>query len=425
MTTHKTTAVLGDYLAALDTLIQPIAAAALPTGQQTMPVLLAALGNPHRRLRVVMVAGSTGKGSTAWQLAGHLAAAGQRIGLYTSPHLHSFRERIRLHTAPTGQPFDPALISQADFTTAAARVTGAARQIGLHPSTFEAATALAYLHFADRAVDVAVMEIGIGGRYDAVRVLPPMLALITPIETEHAAMLGGTLESIAWHKAGIIPPGGHALTVPQHPAVHAVLAAEAAQHGAMLTVTDDLAATAAHWLGVTPLALPAALPPGRLEHVTVRGVPVIIDGGHTPRAAAYVRQHIAGHFPGLPCRAVIGMLADKDAAGFLATFEGPGWTIQPIDTPTDRGLPASALRAAYPPSSASLTDAQAGHTLEEVFAGLGKPHSPEVVLITGSLRVAAAARVLAGLLPADLRAEAVATAALFDGAGYRQRWQRR
>ncbi|MGQ9909844.1 MAG: bifunctional folylpolyglutamate synthase/dihydrofolate synthase [Candidatus Flexifilum sp.] len=392
------------YLAALDRLIQPIPAAALPTDLEPLRALLAALGDPQRHVRAIAIAGSTGKGSTAWRLAHQLPG---RIGLYLSPHLHSFRERIRL----AGNP-----IPRDDFSALAERVRAAADRTGVTPSTFEATTALAYLYFAEQRVDRAVMEIGLGGRFDAVNVAAAPLALIAPIELEHAAMLGGTLEAIAWHKAGIIPPGGIALTVPQDPVVQGVLEAEARRQHAHLLITDDLAAAAHAVLGSVPIARAAPPFPGRLEPVERQrnGLQqtIVIDGGHTPGAARYVRARALADAP--TGRVLIGMLRDKDAAGFLHEFDRPGWTVELVSLPGARGLDAHELAAAYAFRAARP---EVGTSVE---AGLDRAEEP-LIVVTGSLRLAAAAREHLGLLDADLLAEARATRALFDGPSYRQR----
>lgn len=395
---------LGAYLAALDRLIRPIPAAALPATLEPMRAVLAALGDPQMRVRIIMIAGSTGKGTTAWRLAHQLPG---RVGLYLSPHLHSFRERIRI----AGRP-----IPREDFHALADRVLAAADRLHLTLSTFEATTALAYLYFAERRVDWAVMEIGLGGRFDAVHVTAPRLALITLIELEHAAMLGGSLEAIAWHKAGIIPPGGVALTVPQDPAVQRVLIDEARSQRAHLLITNDLAAATLSALGVVPITDAVPPFPGRLERVerSVDGIAqtIWIDGGHTPGAAHYVRARTLADAH--TARIIVGMLRDKDVTGVLSAFDQPGWTIETVNLPGPRGCSAVELAAA---ASGKAAHVQAGTTLE---VALDRAREP-LLLIIGSLRLAAAAREHLGLLDADLLAEARATRALFEGPSYDQR----
>ena len=176
--------------------------------------LLEAIGNPHKRLSAIVVAGSTGKGTTCHQIAQLLHAPGSKVGLYTSPHLHSFRERFVINNQ---------IISQEAFIEAANVVIISASKLPHHYSTFEQATALALWWFDQQQTDIVVLEIGLGGRWDAVNVVNNILALFTPIELEHAAMLGSTLESIAGYKAGIIKPDGEAITVTQPEMVMKVL----------------------------------------------------------------------------------------------------------------------------------------------------------------------------------------------------------
>lgn len=396
-------AAIDDYLAALRAIIHPIRSTALPRTLDPMRDLLSALDDPQQHVSVIMVAGSTGKGTTAWRLAHRLPG---RIGLYLSPHLHSFRERLRS---------DGQMITRADFTRLVGRVLAAADRAQVRPSTFEAATALAYLYFAEQQVDTAVMEIGLGGRFDAVNVTPARLAVITPIEIEHAAMLGGSIEAIAWHKAGIIPPGGVVISAPQSDPVRRVLQTEADASGAALTVAEDVPNAALAALGVQPTERPIPPFPGRLERVErivgdLRQT-IVIDGGHTPTAARFIRDQALGDAPA--ARVIIGMLRDKDAAGFVSAFDRPGWAIEPVTIAVDRGLSASELAAACRLPSSRLI---VGTTLEDALDRAGDA----LILVAGSLRLAAAAREHLGLVDPDLLPEARATRTLFEGAEYRR-----
>ena len=177
-------------------------------GLETIRALLKELGDPQDRFRALHVAGSKGKGSTAAMAASILTAAGRRTGLFTSPHLASYRERIRI----AGVPVEAGVV-----VDGVRRVTDAAavlqRRGGLdHPPTFfEVTTALGFLAFADAHVTDAVVEVGLGGRLDATNVLVPRVGVITTIELEHTDLLGPTLADIAREKAGILKPGQHAI----------------------------------------------------------------------------------------------------------------------------------------------------------------------------------------------------------------------
>jgi dihydrofolate synthase / folylpolyglutamate synthase len=164
-------------------------------GLETMQILLDRVGNPHRALRVLHVGGTNGKGSTAAMVASVLQHSGRRVGLYTSPHLVDFRERIRINGC---------MITQHQVEESLARVRSTLHD-NLEPTFFEMTTALAFLHFADAEVDVAVLEVGLGGRFDATNVVEqPLASAITTIGLDHQEYLGQTEEAIAFEKGGII-----------------------------------------------------------------------------------------------------------------------------------------------------------------------------------------------------------------------------
>lgn len=190
---------------------------------EQMRVLVRALGNPERRLQSVLIAGTNGKGSTAATLASIVQAAGYRTGLYTSPHLMRINERIQI---------DREQISDAEFTLIYDRVDSVAQalvrsgELPWHPSFFEMLTAMMFEYFASAGVELAVLEVGMGGRLDATNVADPCLGVITDIDFDHQKFLGNTLPEIAREKAGIIRPGGTVVLLPQHPQVNETLGRE-------------------------------------------------------------------------------------------------------------------------------------------------------------------------------------------------------
>lgn len=185
-----------------------------------MRALLEAVDHPERRFPSVLVAGTNGKGSTAATLASILKASGLKTGLYTSPHLVRINERIRL----SGRE-----ISDADFSELHGKVDRVAEQlvaqggVPWHPSFFEMMTAIAFEHFARERVDLAVLEVGMGGRLDATNVVDPVVSVITDISLDHQKFLGDTLSEIASEKVGIIRPGGAVVTLPQQPEANDVI----------------------------------------------------------------------------------------------------------------------------------------------------------------------------------------------------------
>ncbi|MGA8530490.1 MAG: folylpolyglutamate synthase/dihydrofolate synthase family protein [Acidobacteriaceae bacterium] len=208
------------YAAALDRLHARAAELYVVPGQprrkfrlEEMRTLVAALGHPEQRFRSVLIAGTNGKGSASATLSSILVAAGYRSGLYTSPHLDRVNERIRIAGTP---------ISDADFARHYFRVDDCAGQLISegklpgYPSFFETLTALAFSAFAEAEIDLAVLEVGMGGRLDATNVVEPLVSVITDISLDHMEWLGHTISEIAREKAGILRPNGTLITLPQH-----------------------------------------------------------------------------------------------------------------------------------------------------------------------------------------------------------------
>lgn len=185
-----------DWLFTQTSVFERDGASAYKPGLETITKLLQQLGNPHQRLRCVHVAGTNGKGSTASTLAAVFQAAGMRTALYTSPHLVDFRERIRVNGEMIPQR---EVIRFVDEFRANPR--------GLAPSFFELTTAMAFNYFAEQEVDIAIIEVGLGGRLDSTNVITPIVSVITNISLDHTSLLGNSLAEIATEKAGIIKPG--------------------------------------------------------------------------------------------------------------------------------------------------------------------------------------------------------------------------
>ncbi len=300
-------------------------------------ILLEALGNPQGKFPAVLIAGTNGKGSTAATLASILNAAGLCTGLYTSPHLERPNERIRLGRKE---------IADADFARLYFRVHDVAQELVLAgrlaqvPSYFEILTALAFLYFAENSLDIAVLEVGMGGRLDATNVVEPMLAIITDISLDHMEWLGSTISAITREKAGILRRGGTMITLPQHPEANQVLGEVAMELGVRgvsavpylpaavtsgsyqvealgSTIKVDSPLGGAHqqrnvalaiaaavelteWQGlpVTPAAIEEGIRrtywPGRLERKTKNGVEWILDVAHNPAGMWALRAGIRG-----------------------------------------------------------------------------------------------------------------------------------
>ena len=411
-----------------------------------MEALLEALGNPHRAYPVLHIAGTKGKGSTAALMAAALQAEGYRVGLYTSPHLEDFAERIRINGRPIPHADLPAVVERLKPCTA--RIPNL--------TTFELTTAAAFLYFADRRVDVAVVEVGLGGRLDATNVVQPLASVITPISYDHTAILGSTLAAIAGEKAGIIKPGVPVIVAPQPPEARRRILAVAAGRGAPVVevgrdwlyapvarsldgqvlfvwhaaeqplvdafvesggfqeweptrlripllgphqVVNAATAYAAlqtarrQGLQVSQEAIrrgfPAARWPGRFE-VLHRNPPLVIDGAHNRAAARQIRLTVDEYFPGWPVVLVFGASADKDIRGMLEALAPRARRIIVTRARHPRAAEPADLRAEVHRLGRA---AQAFPDVEDALRVAFREAAGEaVILVTGSLFVAAAAR---------------------------------
>jgi dihydrofolate synthase / folylpolyglutamate synthase len=361
-------------------------------GLENMVKICAALQNPERAFRSVIIAGTNGKGSVAAMLSASLYAAGYRTGRYTSPHLERLEERFVIGEEEVDSA---ALESAADAVrTAVERLVREGALEGL-PTFFECVTATAFELFRRMSVEVAVVEVGLGGRLDATNVITPMAAAITSIDFDHQDLLGGTLASIAREKAGVIKRGmpvvagwlpqeamevieevcraeqARVVRVPDRVRVSADVTAERT----VATLQTDrtslrdvpLALTGRHQahnaavalclmetLADAGLDLPAsairsgltdARWPGRLERLRWRGAEVVLDAAHNPAGAralaSYLRE--AGW---IGVTLVIGAMADKDVSGIVSELAPCAASIVCTTPPNARAMPAETLAAA-------------------------------------------------------------------------------
>lgn len=185
-----------DYLYNAAPLFQQVGSAAYKEGMENTFIIDERLGHPHRKYQTIHVAGTNGKGSTSHLLASILQEAGYKVGLYTSPHLLDFSERIRVNGKPVNREYVVRFVRQQRNLLE-----------DIHPSFFELTTGMAFAYFAEQEVDIAVIETGLGGRLDCTNIISPLLSIITNISLDHTNLLGNTLTAIAREKAGIIKPG--------------------------------------------------------------------------------------------------------------------------------------------------------------------------------------------------------------------------
>ena len=205
-----------------------VGGAAYKPGLENTLRLMSHVGNPHERLKAIHVAGTNGKGSTAHLIAAALQASGRKVGLFTSPHLVSLTERIRINGVPIPEETVAAFVTEhKDFLDA------------IQPSFFETMTALGFWYFVQQKVDIAVVEVGLGGRLDSTNVLTPILSVITNIGLDHTEFLGHTLTQIAKEKAGIIKPGVPVVIGESHPQTMNVFLAKAQACGSEIYFADQ------------------------------------------------------------------------------------------------------------------------------------------------------------------------------------------
>jgi dihydrofolate synthase/folylpolyglutamate synthase len=389
-------------------------------GLERIETLLDALGEPQRLPRIVHVAGTNGKGSTCAMIESGLRAAGLHTGLFTSPHLVEPTERIRVDGCP---------VPAAQFTAAFDRVHQCAEEllnrdtIDFHPTYFETVTAMAFLLFREVRTDAAVLEVGLGGRLDATNVVHPELCVITPVDFDHEALLGKSLEAIAGEKAGILKPGVPAVFAAQRPEAQQTLDRRAAElgievvraeekwtvedvkysaRGSSFTAHDGhtlhiecplagahqvgnalVAAVALDRMGVAPSAIErgiaAARWPGRLDRVS-ESPEIILDGAHNPAGARALADYIERFYSARHVVLIYGAMRDKaveEIAGIL--------------------FPRAAEVIATAPHQSRAVDPEtirafAGHpcvrTAPDLAAALDAAHrgpADGVIFITGSL----------------------------------------
>ncbi len=384
-------------------------------GIDRMRLLAAALGHPERTYPCIHVAGTNGKGSVSAMLDSVLRAAGWRTGLYTSPHLVRLGERMQV---------DRVAMTDAEIVAYARELQGhadtlAARDPEDHPSFFEFMTGAAFLHFARKQVDIAVIEVGLGGRFDATNIVEPEIAAITSIGLDHCELLGDTLAQIAFEKAGIIKPG-RPVVVGRMPAeAFAVIERVAAERGAPLWSverefgpdiaqypTTNLEGDYQRWNAATAALVARLLPerwrvtseavarglqtvrwPGRWEHRRVGATPLILDATHNPEGAAQLEANLGrlvaatGRKPAV----IVGATGERRAQAVLAAVAKHALEIHLVVPQQDRAMGFEVLERCVP---AEFRGTVRRATLAELFpqpdrCALGG--ADDTVVVTGSI----------------------------------------
>ena len=337
------------------------------------------LGDPQKKLRFVHVAGSNGKGSTCAMTASILQAAGYRTGLYTSPYIQTFCERIQVN----GEN-----IPEHRLAEVTEKLRDAAETMEDHPSWFEMVTAVAFQYYLEENCDIVVLEVGMGGEFDSTNVIDaPEVAVLTNIGLEHTEYLGNTIEEIAHTKSGIIKPGCRVVSYDNIPEVRKVISEVAAENGAPLTFADpagirlvsrDLNGQVFEWEGQTyrlPLhgehqlrntsvvmeivralreqgwdipdeavheGLANVKWPARFQ-ILSREPLFILDGGHNPQCAEAMTECLAALLPGQKVDFLLGILADKDYTQMIDILEPYAASFHCIAPENERALGVEAL----------------------------------------------------------------------------------
>jgi dihydrofolate synthase/folylpolyglutamate synthase len=393
-------------------------------GLDRIRAVLDALGRPQNRCRFVHVAGTNGKGSTCAMIESGLRAAGLRTGLFTSPHLAQPTERIRIDGEPVDAGRFAAAFERVHLAVESLLDAGA---IDMHTTYFETVTAMALVIFAEERTDKVVLEVGLGGRLDATNVVRPELCVITPIDFDHEAFLGRSLESIAGEKAGILKPGVPAVFARQRPEAAPVLDARAEKVGAPVARTTGwqirnlelhpagsrfeagqpalfidcplagehqvenavTAALALRSLGISDSSIQAGIArtrwPGRLERVSERPE-IILDGAHNPAAARALAAYIERFYGARRVRLIYGAMRDKAVAEVGGILFPQAQEVILTAPRQSRAIAPEALRG--------LVDHPNLRVAAHIEDALEMPPGDAVTFITGSLFLVAEARAI-------------------------------
>ncbi len=363
-------------------------------GLETTRTLAERAGNPQNQLRFIHIAGTNGKGSTCAILESIYRAAGLRVGLFTSPHLVSFRERIQVNRQ---------WISEADLVRLASAVRthsskfrlqtvpepakAGTPNLDVHPTLFEFVTVMSLRYFAEQKCDLVIWETGLGGRLDATNIVTPLASLITNIQLDHQQWLGNTLAEIAVEKAGIIKPGVPVLTATSEPEALRVIEAAARKNESPLTILnagrlkaelqahlpllgDHQQLNAALALATVDVLQPQ-IPvrdaqlrkglaevnwPGRLQLVTrPGGQQILLDGAHNLAGVEALAVALQQHFPSAKPTLILGILADKDWRPMCARLATLAARTLTVPVASERTAKAAELAAVFRKTSSSVT----------------------------------------------------------------------
>jgi dihydrofolate synthase/folylpolyglutamate synthase len=382
--------------------------------------LAAFVGNPQENLRFIHVAGTNGKGSTCAMLESIYRTAGLRVGLFTSPHLVAFGERIQVNRQWMNEDQIVRLVTE---------LQPLLRKFSqkTHPTFFEVVTVMALRHFAEQKCELVIWETGMGGRLDATNIVTPLASVITNVDFDHQQWLGDTIEKIAFEKAGIIKPGVPVITATKNPQALPVIANLARRRHSTLRVVDQAEADGPALDGIkVPLAgrhqrLNAALAaatvdvlgeqlavsrdavieglstvqwPGRMQLVRLPdGRSVLLDGAHNQAGSAVLAQEIQRQFPGSRPTLVFGVLQDKDWRSMAASLAPLAKQVILVPVKSERTLSPKEMLSVWQQANSDAPDLVCA-SLAEAFARI---QTEELVVVSGSLYLVGEAMELLGL----------------------------
>lgn len=353
--------------------------------------LLSSLGEPQKGLRFIHVAGTNGKGSVCAMIDSVSRSAGMRTGLFTSPHLVRFNERIQIDGIPID---DPALVRGIHHLRS---LIDEER----HPTFFEITTALALDYFRAQSVDLVVLETGLGGRLDATNLVTPLVSVLTSIDLDHQKWLGQTLTEIAIEKAGIVKPGVPVVSGPQFPEVRIVLERIADERSASLSYAESpvqdlfigLAGAYQRWnaaiamqalrkasISFNQKALTEGLAnvswPGRFQMIGER---VILDGAHNPAASRCLVETWREYFGDRRATIIFGGLRDKDLEGMVAILSTIATRFLSVPIRSQRAASTAEIQSIVPKYVSATQCDSAAQALQSAY------HFDDPILVTGSL----------------------------------------
>lgn len=389
-----------DYIEIMGRFTRTFSQSSIRPGVDTAKQLANLFGNPQDKFRSIHIAGTNGKGSVTTKIAKALSLQGYRCGVYTSPHISCFRERIRINDT---------LISEQELVDVLRPVLEIVNKEGVKVSFFEITTLIAFLYFASKQVDFAVIEVGIGGRLDATNILTPLLSVITSIDLDHTSILGKTIEEIAVEKAGIIKNNVPVVLGPHLPSK--ILQQVAIAKNSPIIVQNlcagkyyDMENSATARLALQQLSLEFPLssksiqegilvrPNCRFEILQYKGCKVILDVAHNAHGISQLIRMLGDFYPQKKVHWIIGFSKDKGIEPCIDLIISHAASINAIETNFPRLRTATEVIELF----AKRVFVKQVKAVSEVYAELESPE--EIIVVCGSFYIMSQIRTELGII---------------------------